>query len=227
MLTLALAFALAPPTFALSASKPVVVVREGKEQPTKVKVGQPGVHHGDEAPVKNGDRVFAYCDGALVAVVVKVKTVMDEVTETKTAKDVDVGCAARFYVKGDAGLVAGKFANRAVVVDNLYDPMTLNDGRVLRRASEQHTTGNIVTSRQQLQLVTKEEGKAEDVAVLYDVDDDTAAIDVVFVGDLNGDGKDDVVFNGAVHNNATTLRLFLSDKTGALRELGHHTTTGC
>ncbi|WBA44174.1 hypothetical protein [Hymenobacter canadensis] len=59
---------------------------------------------------------------------------------------------------------------------------------------------------------------------------DDEMIDILFVGDLDGDSIPDVIINKSNHYNVTNPALFLSKPAGKgtlLKEVGEHRSIGC
>ncbi len=177
-----------------------------------------GMHHGEEALAKDGERWFARCEGRFRPVTVSVRRVRDELLDSPedapSGREVSVPCQADVLLKGIRG-----FRPEAV------------------RSAERRDDGSFVLGQQhmafrseqgQAVLVDIESGKRQPVGE-YDDEGGGGDPHVLFAGDLDGDGALDFIANYSDHYNVSALHLFLSSaaKGWAPKEVYEHRDTGC
>lgn len=212
---LALVLAATPPPPAAL----VVLEPEVEEKTLPARVATPTTYWKSQVPAPAGTKVLALCGDKLVASTLTVKRNADSHAADDDEGRFDVavkGCDAAFFVVGDAGVKAGAVKATAKAAKGL-GRVDLTGGGSLRREGNNERYELVFDDMVHKRTTILVEGRAPD----------DAHVDVLFVGDLNGDGNDDVVVDAARHYNVTTVRLFLSDASGQLRQVALHTTTGC
>lgn len=200
----------------------VAIVRKRKQERTAPKSGagarvhDTGMHHGDEAHVKDGEAWFALCEGKFRRVTVRVATVRDELLDEEgemTGREVTAPCEASVLLTGVPG----------------FSP-----DRV--RVARAHDDGSFSLGAQHLAL-RGEPGQAVVVDMKIGQKVPIGGLDlneggqptVLFAGDLDGDGKLDFIASYSEHYNVSALHLLLSSASDgwAPREVYEHRDTGC
>lgn len=214
----------------------------------------PGQFHGDEPVARDGESWLALHvdgDGALlVATTLKVRAVHDEVLDeagARTGLEVSSpdGDGVIAYLRGD-GLKAGAIEPAAVAS---MDPDTAGlpyelifRGQLYRLSSHCEKLPRDVVAQQprfdcrielrtgdQAQVLSKLNGYREPQATRGSLGDDASPV-LLFAGDLDRDGKLDLIFNTTDHYNVSRPTLFLSSQSKPgelLHEAAWYESVGC
>lgn len=214
----------------------------------------PGQFHGDEPVARDGESWLALHvdgDGALlVATTLKVGAVHDEVLDeagARTGLEVSSqdGDGVIAYLRGD-GLKAGAIEPAAVASmdpDTAGLPYELTfRGQLHRLSSHCEELPRDVPAQQprfdcrielrtgdHAQVLSKLNGYREPQATRISLGDDASPV-LLFAGDLDRDGKLDLIFNTTDHYNVSRPTLFLSSQSGSgelLHEVAWYESVGC
>ena len=211
-----------------------------------------GVYHGDEAPARDGETwqavVPADAGAALRPVRLRVEVARDEVLDPDdgpfTGRRVTTPASvvhetgwiddpATLFVRRDAGPLPAGPVPVAMASDTTYFrasrsyPLALGDATyTLTVAADSNATGAYV--RQWRIGLVAPDGTAQPLATVENRDD--AHPRLVWAGDLDADGRLDLVLDEAWHYNVSVTTLYLSSEAAPgrlVRRVARHETTGC
>lgn len=187
----------------------------------------PGTYHEGEVAPGSAGAWWALClDGegpALTPVEVEVTPAFDEMTDTPTAEEVQAeGCTHPLVLLRAPGLRAGPLtqAQQGPQTDFVGSRSLRLGGRTYRLEAE------LEEARLGVRLT---EGGHTQALYTTDAGDDPHW-ELVWAGDLDGDGALDLVLEAAHHYNRRTLRLFLSSAAHGeelLGEVARFSQVGC
>jgi hypothetical protein len=166
--------------------------------------------------VQDGERWFALCDDEFREVTVEVHVVVDGLLDQegeRTGREVIPPCGGNVLLRGIPG-----FSPTAVRPAKQLDDgsFALGDQRLSFTSDEASAV-----------IVNRKTGERRQVGT---VDAESGGTpQVLFAGDLDGDGKLDFIASYSDHYNASALHLFLSSASDdwAPREVHEHRDTGC
>jgi hypothetical protein len=200
-----------------------------------------GQFHGDEVSARSGERwfgVFPKKDGfELAEAVIKVSLIEDPIVDEegkKTGKVVSTDKKEKplFLVKGVSGLKPGRV--HTVFTGNLFlEPgqhlaLNLNDQDQYHfNASAGRKTPDGSNRDYKIELRLGE--KTQTIVSMEGTDIDGPPL-LLWAGDLDRDGKLDLLMDLTNHYNMEMYTLFLSSKAGKgrlLEEVAHFVTVGC
>jgi hypothetical protein len=214
----------------------------------------PGQFHGGEPVARHGERWFALtadADGArLIRTRLQVKTVVDEMSDVDgqaTGQAVSSAVAGEHlvtYLRG-SGLHAGP-VTQAVSVDSQGDDSGLpaqtlrlggRDYRIATRCEADRATANmqrcsidlIDGERRQTLVAMSGQRDASRVDAATMLGDD-ASPHLIFAGDLDRDGRLDLIFDTTDHYNVSRPTLFLSGAAAegeVVRRVAEYRSVGC
>ncbi|GAB6194854.1 hypothetical protein [Lysobacter xanthus] len=205
-----------------------------------------GLFHGDETIARDGQAWLALRNGgngaALVATRVRVRAVNDAVLdapEETTGREVDVDVPDTRVVLRGAGLRPGPVprAGGAEVASLGLQPLELKLGSTAYRLVVR-CTGPARAASRPCEVVMSHAGRSQvlarttatmqdDGAVMLG---DDAAPSLWFAGDLDRDGRLDLILDTTDHYNVGQPTLFLSSRARAgelVRQAAVHRSTGC
>lgn len=214
----------------------------------------PGQFHGGEPVARHGERWFALtadADGArLTRTRLQVKTVVDALLDAdgqatgQAVSSADAGDDLVTYLRG-SGLHAGP-VTQAVSVDGQGDDGGLparmlrfggRDYRIATRCEADRATANLY--RCSIDLI---DGERRQTLVAMSGQRDGAAVDdglllgseasphLIFAGDLDRDGRLDLIFDTTDHSNVSRPTLFLSGAAAEgelVRMVAEYHSVGC
>lgn len=217
---------------------------------------QPGTFHGDETVARDGERWLGLrtvgADAALVETTVHVQAVEDEMVDEapgeltgRQVSSVD-GDTIVVFLRG-SGLRAGR-VERAVVEPwkdelPLSQPFVLtfrgdafrieiqcaSEPHVRHSGQEQYACAVMLRGPNGSQRLAQWTGYYKSGSDVMTVGD-AASQQLLFAGDLDGDGRLDLIYDTSDHYNVSRPTLFLSSHAihGALLgEVAHQVATGC
>lgn len=213
----------------------------------------PGQFHGNEPVARDGERWLALRldgnDAALVATTVNVRAVSDPLLDegdarTGLAVSSPDGDTVIAYLRG-SGLVAGAI-ERATVASNPNDPgvayaLTFRAQRYRIASDCNHQPNDVHAEQLQFdcrivlrsddrqQVLSRLTGYYEQDATTLSLGDDGGAA-LLFAGDLDRDGRLDLIFDTTDHYNVARPTLFLSSQGKAgelLHQAAQYEAVGC
>lgn len=226
----------------------VLILTDSPPAPNAVEIISPGEHHGDEVAANTPGVWFALVsdgDGAsLRRVRVSVARVKDEILDEgaeMTGKRVDVSPAIESIalVRGIRGLKPGRvptaLVNQAVDRAGIGARLGARAYHLSMRCAEQSP---VEGQRQEHCDLILRSGKVEQVLFTYlayyagneRMWASERQPQVLWAGDLDADGRLDILLETSNHYNMGEMRLFLSRGTSPsalVQKLAAHTTTGC
>jgi hypothetical protein len=191
----------------------------------------PGQFHGDEVPQEVGDGWFAVCESKLVPTTVHIAAVVDVLLdageEEKTGREVSTTACEEpaLLLKNIPGL-RERAVTTATVTQEENGDSTISFKKQSYRINQKllSDAGYVLelTDGKQMQVLFRaEEADAEEIAELWSVE---------WAGDLDNDGKLDVLLQASDHYNVEQHHLFLSSGAPASQFVNKVTvfkTAGC
>jgi hypothetical protein len=201
-------------------------------------------YHNDECKAQSGQTwmaLFPTKDGQFELKSTKVKLTMvndainDEAPDKKTGKQITIPEKQEPLVllHGIPGLSARKVVTCST---NKKEHLDINQKLSLKLGKHQltlSTTGGLSKEEKELRTNYKiilESGGVKQTIVHHNQISSDTAPSLLWAGDLDGDGKIDLIMDTTDHYNVRDLTLFLSGtaKPGALvQKVAHHISTGC
>jgi len=201
-------------------------------------------YHNDECQAKTGQiwmALFPTKDGKFELKNTRVKITMvrdeinDEAPSQKTAKKITIPEKAEplILIRGIAGLPLRKLVTCANNKKEHIDTNQKIDLKLPKQNAVLRTTGGFSKEEKEFRTDYKiilESGGIKQTIVHHKQISSDSAPSLLWAGDLDGDGKVDLILDATDHYNVRDLTLFLSGKAkpGKLVEkVANHVSTGC